>query len=79
MVGQLEPADQPITLARAAELAGLTTGTMRVIAANGKIEVLRYGHERLTTRRMLHRYLMSRDNSRGAKAAPLPPDYVAPE
>jgi hypothetical protein len=75
----LEPPDHPITLQRAAELSGLNVGTLRVQARRGKLEVLRFGHERLTTRRLLHRYLMSRDDRRGGQPAPLPADYVAPE
>jgi hypothetical protein len=78
MVDELEAPDQPITLARAAELAGLTAGTMRVIADHGRIEVFRYGRERLTTRRMLHRYLMAREGHQGRRK-PLPTGYVAPE
>jgi hypothetical protein len=76
---QLEAPDQPIPLARAAEIAGLSYATVRVQADRGKLETIRYGHERLTTRRLLHRYLMARDGSRGGKPAPLPPDYRAPE
>jgi hypothetical protein len=78
MVDQLEAPDQPITLARAAQIAGLSPKTLSVVADNGKIEIFRYGHERLTTRRMLHRYLLSR-LEHGGPRKPLPPDYVPPE
>jgi hypothetical protein len=78
MVDQLEAPDQPITLARAAQLSGLSHKTLQVVADNGKIEVFRYGRERLTTRRMLHRYLLSR-LEHGGPRKPLPEDYVAPE
>jgi hypothetical protein len=77
MVDQLEAPDQPITLVRAAQIAGLAPQTVRVVADNGKLEVFRYGRERLTTRRMLHRYLLSR-LEHGGPRKPLPPDYVAP-
>jgi hypothetical protein len=73
----LEDADTPITLHRAAELAGLSVGTLREQTRRGKLVTLRYGHERLTTRRLLHEYLLSREDGRG-HTKPLPPDYQAP-
>jgi len=75
----MEDADQPITLARAAAIAGLSPATVREQARRGKLGVLRYGHERLTTRRLLDAYLRGRDASRGARPAPLPAGYQAPE
>ena len=79
----LEPSDTYITLARAAQLSGLAAGTLRVLSnpRDGKeprLRTVRLGHDRLTTRRWLHEYLMGRDG-RNQQAAPLPPDYVAQE
>ena len=79
MQESLEPPDQPITLERAAAIAGLAVGTVRKQAQRGKLGTVRYGHERLTTRRLLHGYLTNRDDSRGGTASPLPSDYMAPE
>jgi hypothetical protein len=74
----LEPPDQPISLQRAAAIAGLSPKTLDEQMRRGKLQVLRYGHERLTTRRPLHEYLMAREEGRGHRA-PLPADYQAPE
>ena len=75
----MEDTDTPIPLVRAAEIAGLTVATLREQARRGKLQVLRYGHERLTTRRLLDQYLRSRDASRGGQPAPLPAGYVPPD
>ena len=75
----LEAPDQPITLQRAADLAGLNIGTLREQARRGKLGIVRFGHERLTTRRLLHEYLTHRDDRRGGQPLPLPAEYVAPE
>jgi hypothetical protein len=79
----LEPPDTYITLARAAQLSGLSAGTLRVLANPRKgrrprLQTVRPGHDRLTTRRWLHEYLDSREES-FKQAAPLPADYQAPE
>ena len=74
----LEPADTPITLKRAAEIAGLSPGTLKEQARRGKLATMQYGRDRLTTRRLLHDYLVSRDQRRG-KRAPLPDGYVPPD
>jgi hypothetical protein len=78
MTATIEPPDQPITLERAAEIAGLSAKTLDAQVRRGKLRVIRYGHERLTTRRLLHDYLMAREEGRGHRA-PLPADYQAPE
>jgi hypothetical protein len=76
---QVEPADQPISFRRTAELAGLSYETLAVQASRGKLATIRYGHERLTTRRLLHNYLMNRDGTLGGQPVPLPADYQTPE
>ena len=79
----LEPPDQYIALTRAAALCGLSAGTLRVLAnprgdALPRLRTVRLGHDRLTTRRWLHEYLMGRDET-NTHAAPLPEGYVPPE
>lgn len=75
---QLEAPDDPISLARAAEIAGLSPNTIRAQVRNGRLQVVRYGHERLTTRNFLHKYLTERAAA-FKQASALPADYVAPE
>jgi hypothetical protein len=79
MATLLELPDQPITLQRAADLSGLNVGTLRVQVRRGKLKIVRFGHERLTTRRLLHDYLISRNGSRGGQPTALPADYVPPD
>lgn len=76
---ELEAPDQWISLARAAVLAGLSPKTLRHQAVAGKLKTVQPARDLLTTRRWLHEYLLSRDDSRGAQPAPLPAGYVAPE
>ena len=73
----LEGPDDPLSLARAAELSGLGRARVRQLARRGRLQVRRSGQELTTTRRWLHDYLMSRDKTR-RQAAPLPPGYVVP-
>jgi excisionase family DNA binding protein len=73
---ELEGPDETITLQRAAELAGLALHTLSDAARAGRLKATRPGHDWLTTRRDLHRYLRGR--SRGV-IKPLPPDYQTPE
>jgi hypothetical protein len=75
-MSDLEGPDEQITLKRAAELAGLVAGTLRIAAQDGRLEATRPARDWFTTRRKLHRFLMAR--SRGA-IAPLPEGYVPPE
>jgi hypothetical protein len=76
--GLLEGPDQLITIARAAELSGLSPKTLRHQALAGKLRTVKPAHDLFTTRHWLHAYLSSRDDSRGGKAAPLPDGYVSP-
>ncbi len=78
VVEQLEAPDEPISLVRAAELAGLSPNTIRAQVRKRRLQVFRYGHERLTTRRLLHQYLMERDDT-FQQTVPLPEGYQAPE
>ena len=73
----LEGPDDLITLHRAAEFSGLSVNTVRTQIRKGRLQVKRIGHERLTTRRWLHDYLMERDDT-FKQSAPLPPGYVVP-
>ena len=75
-MAELEPADKMITLARAAELSDLTADTLRQAALDGRLQAERPGHDWLTTRRWLHRYLAGR--KRGV-VKPLPGGYETPE
>jgi predicted HTH domain antitoxin len=77
-VRQLEAPDDPISLTRAAELAGLSPNTIRAQVRKGRLQILRYGHERLTTRRLLHQYLTERTDA-FKQAAALPEGYVPPD
>ena len=79
---ELEAPDTYISLSQAAQLSGLSAGTLRVPSnsRNGKdpkLQSVRLGHDRLTTRRSLHHYLAARDE-RFRQTAPLPSEYVAP-
>jgi hypothetical protein len=75
-MAELEGPDDQITLKRAAEIAGLTAETLKPAAKEGRLQAIMPGHEYLTTRRWLHRYLAGR--KRGV-VKPLPAGYVAPE
>jgi len=73
---ELEGPDEPITLHRAAEISGLAPGSLRDAARAGRLKAVRLGHDWLTTRRKVHKYLSAR--SRGP-VKPLPADYQTPE
>jgi excisionase family DNA binding protein len=75
-MAELEDADKLITMRRAAELSGLTPDTLKQAAQDGRLQAERPGHDWLTTRRNLHRYLAGRKTGR---RPPLPPDYQTPE
>jgi hypothetical protein len=77
----LEGPDEQITLARAAELSGLSFETLRGGALLGRLKAGRQERAWYTTRRWLHRYLRHRGGSwrSGGHRHPLPPDYQAPE
>jgi hypothetical protein len=74
---ELEGPMEYITLGRASALCNVSAATLRNQALRGRLRVIKPGHDMLTTRVWLHRYLHSRDTRGHAK--PLPPDYVAPE
>ena len=73
-----EGPDDPITLKRAAELAGLTPATLRQQALVGRLQTTQPARDLFTTRRWLHIYLTTR-NPNSPLVAPLPADYRTPE
>jgi hypothetical protein len=75
---ELEGPDEYITVRRAAQISGLSGDTLSRAGHTGRLQMVQVGWHRYTTRRMLHRYLMSR-TEHGGPRKPLPPDYVAPE
>jgi hypothetical protein len=77
-VAEIEGPDEHITLKRAAELSGLTPGTLKRIVNTRRLEAEKLGRDWVTTRRKLHRYLESRDPIR-RQTAPLPPTYRTPD
>ena len=77
MADTLEAPDQPISLARAAALAGLSVNTLRHQAKKERLKVQRLGREQYTTRRWLHEYLVGRESAFG-QDAPLPEGYRVP-
>jgi hypothetical protein len=72
----MEGPDVQITLARAADLAGVGVDTLRVAALEGRLGAVRPARDWFTTRRNLHRYLAGR--KRGV-VKPLPEGYMTPE
>jgi hypothetical protein len=70
----LEGPDEPISLNRAAELAGLASRTLRRSAFEERLRAEWSGGKWWTTRRQLHTYLIGR--RRGA-VKPLPEGYQA--
>jgi hypothetical protein len=74
-MANLEKSDEPITLKRAGEIAGLLPDTLRHAAQQGRLDAHRMGHDWLTTRRSLHRYLRSR---RRGVSKPVPAAYRTP-
>jgi hypothetical protein len=77
IVMTLEAPDQQIGLTRAAALAGLDRTTLRMAAADGRLEAVKVARDWLTTRRQLHGYLAGR-KSHGFAVKPLPADYETP-
>jgi hypothetical protein len=75
----LEGPDEWITITRAARISGLAKSTLSHQAVAGKLQSRLSGHNRLTTRRWLHQYLMDASERDKGKRKPLPPGYVAPE
>src|SRR5579871_863594 len=75
----LEGPDEYISLARAAQIAGLSPGTLRNQALKGKLNTVQVARNNLTTRRWLHEYLHAADAAQGGRRKPLPEGYVAPE
>jgi hypothetical protein len=76
-MAELEGADKPISLARAAELSGIDPGALRIQVRGGKLGGEKIGRNWTTTRRQLHRYLSNRRP--GGRPVPLPPGYQTPE
>jgi excisionase family DNA binding protein len=75
-MAKLEGPDELITLKRAAEIVGVGKDTLRQAASAGRLAAKRPGHDWLTTRRNLHKYLAGR--CRGVPK-PLPADYQTPK
>lgn len=75
----LEGPDEPITLKRAAAIAGMWPASLRQLAIDGKLRTTQPARDRFTTRRWLHEYLTAGRAARPDKATPLPEGYVAPE
>jgi hypothetical protein len=74
----LEGPDEYITLKRAGALAGMTDANLRMAANAGRLRTVRFGRTHVTTRRWLHAFLITRDDTR-RRVTPLPANYVAPE
>ena len=72
-MAELEHPDVPISMKRAGELAGLDPATLKQAAQAGRLAATKPGHDWITTRRKLDRYLSTRTKS---NAAPLPNNYV---
>jgi hypothetical protein len=72
-MSELEGPDEPISMKRAGELAGLNAATLKQAAQGGRLAATKPGHDWITTRRNLDRYLSTRTKS---NAAPLPDSYV---
>jgi hypothetical protein len=66
-----------ISLARAAEISGVSHATLRQQAGRKRLRTLQVARNHLTTRVWLHEYLMAREGHQGPRK-PLPADYVAP-
>ncbi len=75
---QLEGPDDPITLARAAEIAGVTPDALKKAVQRGRLQATKPARDLFTSRRWLHRYLASR-TARPDRANPLPVEYQIPE
>jgi hypothetical protein len=75
--------DELLSLSQAAALAGLAPGTLRKAAVArvgrpARLRTVKIAHDRLTTRRWLQEYLMSRDETT-TYAARLSAAYQAQE
>jgi hypothetical protein len=75
----LEDPDEHISLARAAEISGLTSATLRAQARAHKLKTVRARREWFTTRRWLHEYLLAATRRDKGARKPLPEDYTPPE
>jgi hypothetical protein len=75
----LEGPDEHITLARAAEISGLSPATLRKQARARKLRTVRSRREWLTTRRWLHEYLLAATRRDKGARKPLPEGYISPE
>jgi hypothetical protein len=73
-MAELEDPDKPITLERAAAIAGVSTAALRRALLDEHLYGERPGRNWFTTRRHLHSYLMGRRHGK-----PLPEGYQAPE
>jgi hypothetical protein len=74
----IDESDGYISLRRASKLCGISSGTLRVHANKGMLRHVRIGGDLRTTRRWLHEYLSTRDETR-QQVAPLPADDQAPQ
>ncbi len=70
--------DEPITLADAARVAGLSCGTLHTQLRRGRLPAHKVGRQWVLTRGDLHRYLQSRVQTY-RQAARVSPDYQTPE
>ena len=75
----VEAPDEWITLQRAAEISGVSVGTLRIQARAGKLAAKRIAYTWFTTRRDLHTYLVEASKRDKGARLPLPPNYLAPE
>lgn len=75
----LEGPDEYISLARAAEISGLSPTTLRAQARAHKLRTVRTRREWFTTRRWLHAYLLGATRRDKGGRKPLPDDYIPPE
>ena len=71
----LEGPDEYISLARAAEISGLSPATLRA----HKLRTARTRREWFTTRRWLHDYLLGATRRDKGGRKPLPDGYIPPE
>ena len=75
----LEPPDELIPLARAAELSGVSVGTLRIQARAGKLTAKLSAYTWFTSRRWLHDYLTAASERDKGARKPLPEGYVPPD
>jgi len=79
MESTLEQADELITLQRAAELSGVSAGTLRIQARAGKLRAKQMAYTWFTTRRWLHSYLQDASRRDKGSRVPLPEGYAVPD